>query len=573
MRQLIGLLCYAIGLTAVAQDVSSLYLRNLQQASGSEQTRLLEPPVLEHPIDENEYIVGAGDFFSIFVGSDVDKNHQLMVLPEGLLVIPDVGDVEVAGKTLKEVKEAIVKKLKSTYYSENIYVSLVRLRTFRVSVTGAIETPRLVNVNGLDRLSDAIIRAGGFIEPSTSFNKSDDTDEQNRNMASPTKSSKLSEEELKELKQNAASKRNVLIKRRDGSILRVDHLKFELAGDLEENPFLLDGDVIVIPTVQEQAGKVSISGAVRTPNTFEYAQDDRVLDLLELSHGFTTDADSSKIYIARFLGNSNRAQEIVLDIDWSDSNYVEQVMNTRLQPDDRIFVRRVPQFHEKRTVEIRGEVNYPGEYALLKNPTRLTELIETAGGFTEDAALNAAHVVRRSFEERKDAEFERLELMTAQEMSRQEKVYFRERARELKGLVSTDFVALFENGEDNYDITLEDQDLVVVPKKDHTVNVVGHVKQPGLVPYLPNLDAAYYIENAGGYNIRAWKKKVRVQRAGTGVLLSAKNTTVEMGDTIFVPEKLENENLIRDILLITVQLATVVVLIIQTNIYASSGTQ
>jgi protein involved in polysaccharide export with SLBB domain len=192
-----------------------------------------------------------------------------------------------------------------------------------------------------------------------------------------------------------------------------------------------------------------------------------------------------------------------------------------------------------------------------------------AGGFTDEAALNAAYVVRRSYEDRKDNEFDRLQLMTVQEMSRKEVVYFRERAREIEGLISTDFVALFEQGNKSYDITLKDEDMIVVPRKDYTVNVLGHVKNPGLVPYEPNQKAKYYINSAGGYNIDAWKRKARVKKAGTGEMVSAKDTIVEMGDTIFVPEKLEREDLVRDIALITVQAVTVVMLVVQTNWYAT----
>lgn len=569
MRQLCVLLCFAMGFATFSQDVSSLSsVKKLQPSSTSGQAQIMEIPDIEHPVDENEYIVGPGDLFHLFVGSDVDKTHQLMVLPEGLLAIPAVGDVPVAGKTLKDAKDAILKKLKSAVYSETIFISLVRLRTFRVSVTGAVYMPQLVSVNGLDRVSDAIMQAGGFIQPPTSLAMPEKSNEQKKSASAPKKQGDLTEEEIKELEENAASKRNIFIKRRDGSIIRADLLKFEVAGDLQANPHLLDGDVIVVPTIQEQVGKVSISGAVRTPNTFEYRRGDKIIDLLELAHWFSLDADSSKIHIARFIDNSSRAEEIVLQVDWSDSQQVKTILNTPLQPDDRLFVRRTPNFHKKHTVEIRGEVNYPGEYALLHNPTHLSELIEAAGGFTEEAALNAAHVLRRSFEERKDVEYERLELMNGQDMSRKEKVYFRERGRELKGLVSTDFVALFDRGDVNYDIALNDQDLIVVPEKDYTVNVLGHVKQPGLVPYEPNKKLSYYIQSAGGYNVRAWKNMVRIQKAGTGVLLSAKNHIVEMGDTIFVPEKLENENLIRDIVLVTVQLATVIVLVIQTSLYA-----
>ena len=136
-------------------------------------------------------------------------------------------------------------------------------------------------------------------------------------------------------------------------------------------------------------------------------------------------------------------------------------------------------------------------------------------------------------------------------------------------LVSTNFVELFERGDKEYDITLRDQDLIVVPAKDYTVYVVGHVKNPGLIPYVPGQDASYYIKNAGGYNVDAWKRKMRIQRAGTGEMVSAKNAIVEMGDIVYVPEKIESENLTRDVALTMAQVATFILVIVQTYWYAT----
>jgi len=50
-------------------------------------------------------------------------------------------------------------------------------------------------------------------------------------------------------------------------------------------------------------------------------------------------------------------------------------------------------------------------------------------------------------------------------------------------------------------------------------------------------------------------------------MLSAKSTVVEMGDTVFVPEKVERENLARDVALIAAQAATVVMFAVQAYWY------
>jgi len=541
----------------------------LKKATTKSALQMPQQPEIEHAVSDSEYVVGPGDVFNIIIGGQADEEQRLMVSPEGDLVLPAVGSLKLDGMLLCHAKQRIKEKLKTRYRANNIEVSLVQLRTFRVAVTGAVHFPGLVIVNGMNRVSDAILAAGGLVEPPPPFPEPENPRLATRAQIKQQEEQQISKEDYKVLENNVASKRNIVVRRLNGSVLSADMLKFERTGDLNANPYLADGDVIVVPTVKKDIGQVSIFGAVKSPGTYEFSRSDKIRDILSLAHGFSIDADSSTIIIARFVANSSRAEEIRKEIDWSNPEHVEKALDMSLQPDDRIFVRSQPKYHRKRTVEIRGEVMYPGEYALLDNASSLSDVVKLAGGFTREAALHSAYVVRRSYENRKDPDFERLEFMSVQEMERKEKAYFRERAREIKGLVSTDFEALFEKGEKQYDVKLVDHDLIVVPAKEYAVNVVGHVKNPGLAPYVPGKTAKYYIERAGGYNIGAWKKRVRVKKAGTGEMLKAKGTIVEMGDMVFVPEKIESENVIRDVALITVQMVTVIMLVVQTNWYAT----
>jgi protein involved in polysaccharide export with SLBB domain len=568
MRHLLVLLCLC-ALSTYAQDFSTLTsLSDLQKKAKSSPLQLPESPEIEHPVDENVYVVGPGDVLTILVGGSEDLGGQIMISPEGHLFMPSTGGIPVAGKTLADAKKKIIDAMKSTVSTDDIQISLFRVRTFKVTVSGAVNYPGLVPVNAQARVSDAISMAGGLVETPPPFPKPVNPLELQRQLPDP-EDVELTKDQYEELKENIASKRNIFIKRRNGSTLHADMEKYLIAGDLDANPYLVDGDVIIVPTVQEDVAMVSISGAVRTPGEFEFAKGDKVIDMLNLAHGFAANADSTKIHIARFVDGSDRVENFVYKLDWSDEASVAKVLQMPLQPDDRVFIRNIANFRERHTVEIDGQVVYPGDYALIEQPTYLSQVIEMAGGFTEDAALNAAYVVRRSYQDRKDNEFDRLEYIAVRDMSRRERVYYRERSREIEGLISTDFVKLFKHGDKSYDVKLQDEDLIVVPKKEFSVYVVGHVKNPGLVPFQENQKAKYYINEAGGYNTGAWKRRVRVKKAGTGEMLSVRSTKVEMGDIIVVPEKMEPENLARDVAQITVQLATVVMLVVQTNWYAS----
>lgn len=572
MRNLLLLLC-GVSLSVVsAQDFSKLgSFQDLQKKVSKSPMQLPEPPEIEHAVDDSSYVVGPGDVFSIIIAGQADEEQQAMVSPEGELVLPAVGAIQVSGQVLRDAKRKIKDKLASKYVSGDLSVSLVQLRTFRVTVSGSVNYPGLVPVNAVDRVSDAIFMAGGLIEPPPPFPEPEDPRKQNPSARKLKVEEEISEEDYEELEKSVASKRHIVVKRRDGSRVNADLLKYELTGDVDANPYLVDGDIIVVETRQKEVGELSISGAVKHPRTVEFKPGDSIGDLIQMAHGFRVDADSNQITLARFEPDGKSVKTIQYDLNWQEPSSIQEVMTTPLRADDRLYVRQIPKFHHKRTVKVEGEVLYPGEYPLTANPTMLSDVIEMSGGFTPQAMLNAAHVVRKSYEDKEDREFERLDLMLVNEMERKEKAYYREMSREIKGLVSTDFPALFQEGETEFDIPLRDSDVIIVPSKDYSVNVVGHVKRPGLVDYVAGQDYNYYINLAGGYNTGAWKSKARVRKAGTGELVPAKRATIEMGDTIYIPERVERDRweLFRDIALVTAQFATVIMMVVQINYWST----
>jgi len=561
------LLCLALSTTIMAQDLGRISsFQDLQKkVTKSTPLQMPESPVIEHPVDEELYIVGPGDVFSLIVSGNAEEEQHLMVTPEGSLVFPSIGAVDVSGLTLAAAKQQMLEHLNEQYIAENISLSLIQVRTFRVTVSGAVNSPGLVPVNALDRVSDAVFMAGGLVEEPPPFPEVKDPRIENPAARKPKVEPEISEKEYEILEEDVASKRNIIVKRRDGKMVRADLIKYQVAGDLNANPYLVDGDVIIVPTIQKEVGEVAISGAVRTPGTFEYAPGDRLRDLLSLGHGFTINADSSRMSIARFENNTSTVNEMYYTIDWQDSAAIKQVLDIPLHPDDRVFVRSIPNYHKKRTIEIQGEVMYPGEYALTSPSTTLSEIIEAAGGFTPQAALHAGYVVRRKYEELKDPEYERLDLMLYNDMEKREQAYYREKSREVRGLVSIDFKALFEQKDSKFDIRLQDDDLIVVPTQEHTINVFGHVMHPGLVDYTPDEDANYYIKKVGGFRRNAWTRKVMVKKAGSGELLYTGEATLERGDTIIVPERVKREfwETFRDVAIVLAQISTATVALFQ----------
>ena len=94
---------------------------------------------------------------------------------------------------------------------------------------------------------------------------------------------------------------------------------------------------------------------------------------------------------------------------------------------------------------------------------------------------------------------------------------------------------------------LLDGDTIIVPRNPNTVNVLGEVLNPIAFEYNKNINVRSAIDNAGGYQDYADKRKVYVIKAN-GIIEKAnrnvftRNVKLEPGDTIVVPRKIITNN-------------------------------
>ncbi|MBN2413599.1 SLBB domain-containing protein [candidate division KSB1 bacterium] len=545
-----------------AQDLKGF--ETLGNLSEIKKTPQLESPVpsipLEHPVDDQQYIVGPGDILRIIIGNRLESTYNVKITPEGTLVIPTIGEINLSGMVLADAKKHILEKIKTKYLDDDVTITLSEIRSFKVTVSGSVVFPGLVIVNAMDRVSDAIFLSGGFIEEEGSLQETVPENKSTvRNPATERAKTDKVEESKSETEERpkTASKRNIIVKRRDGSMLRADFLKYQLCGDLETNPYLVDGDVIIVPTKVEKVGEIGIFGAVKTPDTFEFVPGDCVGGILDMAHGFTIDADSSRIELVRFVDNKSKTENIFLTLDTEENK--QKTLNFLLNPDDRLFIQHIPQYHRKRLVEIKGEVLYPNNYPLSEEVKTLTDVIKQAGGFTPRASLNNAYVIRRSLKNVEDPELERLMYVEVRDMTQLEREYYKIKSTERTGKIAVDFIALFENNDKSQDVLLKDDDLIVIPAKGLTVNVTGQVVNPGLFQHKSGEKLNFYITEAGGYNWNARKNKVRIIKAKTGEWMKPRSTIIEQGDTIFVPENPEINWWVvaRDFVTVAAQIATI----------------
>ena len=496
----------------------------LQQA---EDRREVPPPMIgleafREVLASGRYIVGPGDEFFIFM-TGMEEPLPSVVLAEGGLFIPFVGMVQVGGLRLKDAHAAIDSSFRKSVKVGDINIELSEPRTFPVPVVGLVEEPGILQASGVERVTEIINKAGGLEETASMRN------------IMVYKTAFLDAESQAQLYSQARS--GNLAGAQDVGSYRVDITMYEATGLSRYNPFIEDGDIVVVPASQ---GQIGAREAVQFPDFFEFVEGDRISDLLTIAMGPSPYYDPEHVYLFRYGDDKTTMDSLPVDIEGVQAG--DRAADILLQPDDWLVVRGIPGYHERSTISIVGEVRYPGYHVVDRGQTDLKTVILTrAGGFTDDAALPEARVVRLSYDEREEEDTDRwydwIRFIPVADRTDDQDQYFNMKTRERAGHMVVDFVALFEGGDESQNIVLRPGDIIIVPRRQQTVVVSGQAAAPGAVVYNKDYSVWDYIERAGGYGWRA-SKDVRVIKARTGEMRSAESIVqIDPGDRIWIKEK------------------------------------
>ena len=121
------------------------------------------PPAAPVPRPALDYQVGPGDVLEILVYGNEDLSRIPTVQTNGAIVMPLVGDVQVAGLTVAEVQLKITSLLAKDYLVKpQVEVKVREYRSQFVSVVGEVNAPGRQPLRGRTRLIDALVEAKGF---------------------------------------------------------------------------------------------------------------------------------------------------------------------------------------------------------------------------------------------------------------------------------------------------------------------------------------------------------------------------------------------------------------------------
>jgi len=331
--------------------------------------------------------------------------------------------------------------------------------------------------------------------------------------------------------------RNIRITHRDSTDTAADLLGFLLDGNLAKNPPLRDGDVI---TVQPRINDITISGAVVHPGRFAFVDGDELGALLKLVE-LHPRADLRYATLQRYRD----------DVRW-DTLKVELepvlsgVAQVPLRPGDRILIRSLGEWRIGSIAEVRGAVAYPGPIPVERGTINVAQAIQLAGGFLPDATPERV-VLGRPF--------------------------VPDSVRVADPLGNENFLTAMSASslhERIVDLTtgsgplIEPDDIITVPQKEHWVEVLGSVVNPGFYPYYDDWSPLNYIKAAGGYAHNANKSKTQVSKGRFGDIGYARDfEKLAPGDIVWVPEKnIQSFWLtLRDIIVVSGQAAALILVV------------
>ena len=321
------------------------------------------------------------------------------------------------------------------------------------------------------------------------------------------------------------------------------------------NLALMKNDILYIPSIHdlEDRGNVTVHGEVAQPDSYPYADNMTLEDLIIQAGGLKEAASTVRIDVSRRIKNPRSTADNdtigqMYTFSLKDGFVIDGQPGFILQPYDEVYVRRSPGYQAQQNVVIDGEILFGGNYAMTNREERLSDLVNKAGGPTSLAYLRGAKLTRVASAGEKKRMGDVIRLMSRQ---------LGEAMIDSLGIgvedtftVGIDLEKALTNPKGSADLVLREGDVVFIPKNTNTVTINGAVMVPNTVSYMKGKDVDYYLNQAGGYSDNARKSKkfiVYMNGQVTKVKGSGKKQ-IEPGCEIIVPSKAKKKGNIANIL-------------------------
>ncbi len=299
-----------------------------------------------------DYVVGTGDGLNIDLWGSTSQRLRQTVDRQGRITLPDVGAIQVAGRSLGDVQHVVQTALRTQFRELDADVSLSRLRTIRIYVVGDVQRPGAYDVSSLSTPLNALYQAGG-----------------------PT---------------SRGSMRIVKHYRGKELVENVDLYDLLLHGVQSGTQHLQTGDTVLVPPI---GSEVTVQGMVRRPAIYELNGETSLAEVLQLAGGVLPSGTLRHVDVERVEAHQART---MLRLDIPENNNEQSVTQAledfHVQDSDTIKISPILPVTEK-SVYLDGHVFRPGKYAY-NDGMKVTDLIKSYNDLLPEAYGRHAEIIR-----------------------------------------------------------------------------------------------------------------------------------------------------------------------------------
>lgn len=206
------------------------------------------------------YRIGEGDAVTLNVWDHPELTVTQSVGPDGVLTVPVVGPMRVAGMSREEAAKAVRAALSKLFDGITVTVRVEQYTSNRVIILGKVKNPGVQKFEGQPTLLEAISRAGGLSDDTRTYTHC------------------------------------AVVRGRD-RVAWLDLKTLLEAGNLSLNLRLKPNDLILIPEWTE--APIHILGQVTKPGPYKWTRGMTILDALSLAGGTTREAAPNRISLVR----------------------------------------------------------------------------------------------------------------------------------------------------------------------------------------------------------------------------------------------------------------------------------
>jgi len=345
---------------------------------------------------------------------------------------------------------------------------------------------------------------------------------------------------------------------------------FDLSADRERilAPVVRELELQATPDRPEQL--VTVDGRVKAPGHYPLEPAMHVSDLIRAGGSLDDSAFRGGAEITRYsvIGESRHAE--LIPVDLGAIHRGDPGADVLLKPYDILVIKPIPMWMEPGSIELAGEVRFPGKYPIHEGET-LSSVLQRAGGVTDLAFPYGAVFIR---EELKKRESEQMQLLAnrlqsdlaalsleavvsggvtntsggsssapqALAIGQQLMSQLRDTVPVGRLVIDLSRVIKGPSGVPS-DVVVRDGDKLMVPKKSQEVTILGEVQSPTSHVFEAGLTRDDYIAKSGGATQKADRKRIYVVRANGDVVAGGrsgwfrrtKSVEIRPGDTIVVP--------------------------------------